>query len=118
MPSPTTPSSRSWSGVEFLVIAAVGYLLFFHRLGELPIYVWDEARDTINALEMLRTGDLLVTYFHGRPDLWNTKPPGAIWLMAGSSSTIATRNWRARPLSSSSSGIARPSQHLSIAPLW
>ena len=84
MPSPTTPSSRSWSGVEFLVIAAVGYLLFFHRLGELPIYVWDEARDTINALEMLRTGDLLVTYFHGRPDLWNTKPPGAIWLMAGS----------------------------------
>ena len=81
MPSPTTPSSRSWSGVEFLVIAAVGYLLFFHRLGELPIYVWDEARDTINALEMLRTGDLLVTYFHGRPDLWNTKPPGAVWLM-------------------------------------
>lgn len=72
------------TAIDFLVIAVVGYLAFFHRLGDLPIYVWDEARDTINALEMLRTGDLLVTYFHGRPDLWNTKPPGAIWLMAGS----------------------------------
>lgn len=75
----------SWSGaLEFLFLAVLIYLAFFFSLGDLPIYVWDEARDASNALEMLRTGDLLVTYFHGHPEFWNTKPPGAIWLMAGS----------------------------------
>ncbi|HEX5776161.1 MAG TPA: glycosyltransferase family 39 protein, partial [Caulobacteraceae bacterium] len=93
------------NAVDALVIAVVGYLAFFHRLGDLPIYVWDEARDTINALEMLRTGDLLVTYFHGRPDLWNTKPPGAIWLMAGSMLAFGINEFALR-LPSALAGLA------------
>lgn len=75
---------RSLHAPQLALILAVGYLVFFHRLGDLPIYVWDEARNAANALEMLRTGDLLVTRYYGQPDLWNTKPPVAIWLSAAS----------------------------------
>lgn len=43
---------------------------------------WDEARLAVNAAEMLRSGNWLVTQYGGQPDLWNTKPPLLIWLQA------------------------------------
>lgn len=47
-----------------------------------PIVVWDESRLAVNALEMHLTGLSLVTTYGFTPDLWNTKPPMMIWLMA------------------------------------
>ncbi|MBV9529158.1 glycosyltransferase family 39 protein [Sphingomonas sp.] len=49
-----------------------------------PIALPDEARNAINALEMHIRGFSLVTTFNFQPELWNTKPPLLIWLMAGS----------------------------------
>ena len=50
---------------------------------ETPVlHIWDEARLAVNAAEMLRSGDWLVTQYGGQPDLWNTKPPLLIWLQA------------------------------------
>lgn len=52
----------------------------FGHLDTLPICLWDESRQAINAYEMLHNGNWLVTHFAGEPDLWNTKPPLLIWL--------------------------------------
>ena len=65
----------------FMLLAA---LFLFGDLAPDPIALWDESRNIINALEMRRTGLSLVTTFQFEPDLWNTKPPLLIWLMAGS----------------------------------
>ena len=46
----------------------------------LPIRIWDESRLAINAYEMNKNGNWLVTHFEGSPDLWNTKPPFLIWM--------------------------------------
>jgi 4-amino-4-deoxy-L-arabinose transferase-like glycosyltransferase len=52
-------------------------------LGALPIQNWDEARQAVNAFEMLHSGgQWLITTFDHQPDLWNTKPPLLIWLQA------------------------------------
>ena len=66
-----------------LVALLVGcYLALFHHLGARPLNVWDEARDGQNALEMIQSGDLLVTRSADRPDRWNTKPPLLVWMQA------------------------------------
>lgn len=49
------------------------------HLGDLPVRIWDEARLVNNALEMQKDGDMIVTHYHGEPDMWNTKPPLMIW---------------------------------------
>jgi 4-amino-4-deoxy-L-arabinose transferase-like glycosyltransferase len=63
--------------VAFVVIAAVP--LFWH-LDKKPVRLWDESRLAMNAYEMDRNHNFLVTHFEGEPDLWNTKPPLMIWL--------------------------------------
>jgi 4-amino-4-deoxy-L-arabinose transferase-like glycosyltransferase len=50
------------------------------HLQKLPIHIWDEARLANNAIEMNNNNNLIVTYFEGKPDLWNTKPPFLIWM--------------------------------------
>lgn len=45
----------------------------------MPIRIYDEARLAINAFEMYKSGNYIVTTFDGMPDLWNTKPPFFIW---------------------------------------
>jgi 4-amino-4-deoxy-L-arabinose transferase-like glycosyltransferase len=64
------------------ILAALAGVLLVTAMGRLPVVVWDEARLSINAFEMLRTGHLLVPTFHGQADLWNPKPPLATWLAA------------------------------------
>jgi 4-amino-4-deoxy-L-arabinose transferase-like glycosyltransferase len=65
-----------------LALLVIGFPLTFH-LGRAPLQTWDEARQAVNAFEMLHSGgQWLVTTFAYRPDLWNTKPPLLIWLQA------------------------------------
>jgi 4-amino-4-deoxy-L-arabinose transferase-like glycosyltransferase len=63
--------------VAILLLIALAILLF--RNSAVPMQIWDESRNANNAIEMSRNGHLLVTYFHGAPDHWNTKPPLLIW---------------------------------------
>jgi 4-amino-4-deoxy-L-arabinose transferase-like glycosyltransferase len=68
--------------LTILALLCIGSPLAFD-LGALPIQNWDEARQAVNSLEMLRSGgQWLITTFDHRPDLWNTKPPLLIWLQA------------------------------------
>lgn len=65
--------------ISILLIGFLCYLFYFKNLGLWTSRMWDEARNGVNALEMLKNGNLLVTYFRGAPDLWNVKPPFYIW---------------------------------------
>jgi len=59
-------------------------LLTIYALGEfldaLPLYLWDESRQAVNAIEMYENHNWLVTHYDNMPDMWNTKPPLLIWL--------------------------------------
>ena len=66
-----------WTGMVLLVSIPL-----FLRLDKQPVRIWDEARLAMNAYEMSRDGNLLVTHFEGSPDMWNTKPPMMIWMQA------------------------------------
>jgi 4-amino-4-deoxy-L-arabinose transferase-like glycosyltransferase len=66
--------------IIILLILTVAPL--FGYLDVLSLRVWDESRNANNAYEMLKNGDIIVTYFDGKPDLWNTKPPLLIWFQA------------------------------------
>ena len=66
--------------IKYLVLASLMYMPIFGHLDTLPIRIWDEARLAINAYEMFKNGDFIVTYFDGNPDMWNTKPPLLIWV--------------------------------------
>lgn len=71
------------SSYPYLIAAALLYMPLFGFLGAIPIRLWDESRQALNAYEMLKNGNFLVTYYDGLPDLWNTKPPLLIWLQVG-----------------------------------
>lgn len=45
----------------------------------LSVQQWDESRNAYNLIEMNGNGKLLVRYFEGKPDEWETKPPLLIW---------------------------------------
>lgn len=44
-----------------------------------PIFLWDEGRNSLNALEMYFNNNFLVMHYNNEPDMWNTKPPMLIW---------------------------------------
>lgn len=68
--------------IGFVLLLLLMYFPLFGHLGNLTIRIWDEARVTVNAYEMYRNGDWLVTKFMGNPDLWNTKPPLLVWVQS------------------------------------
>jgi 4-amino-4-deoxy-L-arabinose transferase-like glycosyltransferase len=68
---------------KYLLFALVVFFLFF-RLGAPPVFEYDEARNGINAVEMLANGHWRGLWFANAPDEWNNKPPLFIWALAGS----------------------------------
>jgi len=65
--------------ITFIFALLVLYSLI-EFIDTFPIYLWDESRQAANAIEMYNNHNLIVTYFDGSPDMWNTKPPLLIWL--------------------------------------
>ena len=63
------------------LLGLLGYQLF-GQLGEMYITDYDEARHGVNAYEMIRNDDYLVSTYQEQPDLWNLKPPMSFWLIA------------------------------------
>ncbi len=66
----------------FAIMLLVVVMFTFWKLGSHPITEWDEARQGVNAIEMLERGDYVNYYFNGEPDSWNSKPPLLIWSIA------------------------------------
>jgi len=84
----------------FILVITLASFIIFNRLDASLIYDWDETRNAENALEIVRTGDWLVTRWGEEADLWNLKPPLGAWLMAvgfkiGGVSKFTIRFWSA-----------------------
>ena len=92
-PAPLSTRRREMLAVAGVVVVAA---LFLFGGAARPIFLWDESRNTINALEMERSGLGIVTTWRGAADLWNTKPPLLIWLMVGSVRLFGTSVWALR----------------------
>jgi 4-amino-4-deoxy-L-arabinose transferase-like glycosyltransferase len=70
--------------IGMLVLLTLACFNIFYRLGDFPIYSWDEARHGVNAYEMLRKGNYVVSTYRDKIDYWNLKPPLSFWAnMAG-----------------------------------
>lgn len=63
-----------------IILAVIIAFPIFGNISYYPIRLWDESRVAINALEMYKSGNRIVTTFNGAPDMWNTKPPLLIWI--------------------------------------
>lgn len=82
-PALTSTKTRQTHWQPYLVgiiLLPVLYVMLIHKVGSYPILIWDEARLAVNAAEMDQNSKWLVTYFEGKPEMWNTKPPLIIWL--------------------------------------
>ncbi len=65
-------------GLTFgLCIIPLGY-----NIGAYCIQSWDESRNVVNAIEMLKNHQWFVRYFDHHPDMWELKPPFVIWCQA------------------------------------
>src|SRR5210317_710109 len=65
---------------KYLILGALIYIPIFGYLSVFPIRLFDESRLAINAYEMLKNSDFIVTHYKGNPDMFNTRPPLMIWL--------------------------------------
>lgn len=83
-------------GLFLLLIAILCFLTFIYRLNAYPLRLWDEARNAVNAIEMLKNNNYLVLFFNGIPDLWNTKPPLFIWTVVALFKTIGVNELSVR----------------------
>ena len=71
------PKTAWWVlSAAVLISASVPFWL---KVDYLPIRLWDEARNAVNAVEMLQSGDLLVRSFDFKPETYNLKPPFLTW---------------------------------------
>src|SRR5688572_30787675 len=65
-----------------ILLLVLSVSCFFIKLSQIPIRIWDEARNANNALQIIQHGHWLVPYYENAPDMWNTKPPLLIWIQA------------------------------------
>lgn len=96
-PNPAVAPEGRFRTAIMLVVLAVALLVW--QLGDLDrtaLQEWDESRLAVNAIEMMLTGERLVTTYGFHPDLWNTKPPLAVNLMAWSMALLGPTALAAR----------------------
>ncbi|MCL1605151.1 glycosyltransferase family 39 protein [Phascolarctobacterium sp. ET69] len=71
--------------ILFKVLSIIGFLLIifltFYKLDVSSIKDWDEARHGVNAYELLKNDNWLITTYGYKNDYWNLKPPLSEWLI-------------------------------------
>jgi 4-amino-4-deoxy-L-arabinose transferase-like glycosyltransferase len=75
----TTPIGMDKWCILLLTLTAI---MLLPGVLSLPIELWDESRNAVNAMEMAKSGRWIVPTFDLQPDHWNTKPPLLIWIIA------------------------------------
>jgi 4-amino-4-deoxy-L-arabinose transferase-like glycosyltransferase len=61
---------------------AVWSVYLVWRVASLPLMEWDEARNVMNAYEMVHSGDWIAARYGGELDHYNLKPPLFMWMLA------------------------------------
>src|SRR5690348_10805046 len=59
---------------KWIALFILLYFPIFLNLDVLPIRMWDESQNAMNAYEMLRNGHWLVPTYQGQPDMFSLKP--------------------------------------------
>lgn len=75
-------SSSKKAILEWLFVGVIMVLLsvpLWLKVDQLPIRLWDEAQNAVNALEMSQTHNWLVRTYDYQPDTFDCKPPLLIW---------------------------------------
>lgn len=83
-----------WGPISIFLL--LSYFSIFHQLAKQPMYMWDESSYALNAQEMIESGNPIEVYLLGKPDLYNSKPPFAIWCMATSIKVLGFNELGAR----------------------
>lgn len=66
-----------------IVLLAASYFAFFFHLASPPLYMWDEARNAVHAVEMIERGNFMVKTYDGVSDIHeDSKPPLFLWVVA------------------------------------
>ena len=68
--------------IALIVLTIIVSIPIFVHLDVITIQLWDESRVGDHAIAMIRDNNWLVTTYHGKPDMWMTKPPLMAWLQA------------------------------------
>jgi|AntRauTorckE5430_2_1112549.scaffolds.fasta_scaffold00736_6 4-amino-4-deoxy-L-arabinose transferase-like glycosyltransferase len=75
-------SSSKKAILEWLFVGVIMVLLsvpLWLKVDQLPIRLWDEAQNAVNALEVSQTHNWLVRTYDYQPDTFDCKPPLLIW---------------------------------------
>lgn len=75
-------SVKHYTIISITILLILCYFSLFYRLGVQPMQRWDESSYALNAQEMLERGNPIEVFLFGNPDIYNSKPPFAIWNMA------------------------------------
>jgi len=67
--------------VILVFIIIIASLPIFWQINNRGINEWDEARNGVNAYEMMHNSDYFNLYYDGNVDTWNAKPPLYIWFV-------------------------------------
>jgi len=68
--------------LPYLLLAVGFYIIsmpLWLKVDLLPIRLWDEARNAVNAIEMSQSHNWLVRTYNGIPETFETKPPLLTW---------------------------------------
>jgi 4-amino-4-deoxy-L-arabinose transferase-like glycosyltransferase len=84
------------NGLPMIILLVVSYFSLFYKLGAAEMQAWDESSYALNAQEMLERGAPFRMYLNGQPELYNTKPPFAVWCMAISMKVFGFNEFAAR----------------------
>ena len=86
-PGPVAPTGPRYKVLALAALALTTFNLTF-RLDRETVHVWDESLYATSALEMIESGEWVVTTFQGAVDYYNSKPPLNVWLIALSFKTF------------------------------
>jgi 4-amino-4-deoxy-L-arabinose transferase-like glycosyltransferase len=71
--------TEKWYYPLLTIILAIACFNLFYNLGRLPINSWDEARHGVNAYEMIKRNNYIISTYGYVNDYWNLKPPTSYW---------------------------------------
>jgi 4-amino-4-deoxy-L-arabinose transferase-like glycosyltransferase len=63
-------------------LLCLGYVSFYHHLGHKHMHLWDESSYALNAQEMVENGNMIEVFRDKQPEIYNSKPPFAIWVIS------------------------------------
>ncbi len=74
--------SRQHTTKLLIILVSFGVLSvpLWLKVDSLPLRIWDEARNAVNAVEMYESGNYLIRTFDYEPETYNLKPPLLTWL--------------------------------------